>query len=125
MNQNGKITPDESGHSRLKEMRIKHAKQQLELDRLEINLDKIKRYIVERDAEIAVEIRRTNPKMPFQELTNEVTNRLAKDDVFCRKAKYFERLRRRAVKLMYVQRLLSAEIEYLSEELKKVSNSGT
>ena len=82
-----------------------------------------------------MEIRRTNPKMPLQELTDEVTNRLAKsrerdpdvsgDDVFYRKAKYLERLRRRAVKLICEQSLLSAEIEYLSAELKKVSNSGT
>jgi len=118
MNQNGKITPDEAGQSRLKEMRIKYAKQQLELDRLGITLDKMKQYVVERDAGISVEIRRANPKISEQQLTDEVTNRLAKDDVFSRKAKYFERLRRRAVKLMYAQRLLSAEIEYLEATLK-------
>jgi hypothetical protein len=98
----------------LRDKRIEFAQKQLNLDRLEINLDKTKRYILERESEIILDIRRNNPNVSEQELTAELTNRLSKNVIAYRRLKYHERLRRRAAKLLYEQSLLSAEIEYLT-----------
>ena len=122
MRQNKKIPQIKSRIQDLRNKRIEHAKRQLKLDRLEITLDGLGRYLKEREAEIVLEIWRNNqknyPKVLRGVIKAEVTNRLAKDDVFYRRMKYHERLRRRMAKLISEQTLLSAEIEYLLESMK-------
>lgn len=99
-------------HKEHKERQIEHAKRQYEIDRLEIILDRLYRFLREREAAVALEIwegrRRDSRRATDRIIEAIITDRLAKDKVFYRKMKYYERLRRRRARLVYKQALLDA-----------------
>lgn len=99
----------------MKSKRIKLAKLQLYLDRLEMVLEKQKRFLMIREAEIALKVWETNKKYKDKLLVRglieaEVTKHFAQDENLYRKLKRHNRLRRKLINLSYEKRLLEVGI---------------
>ncbi len=98
---------------------MESAKMQLYLDRLEFILEKQKRYLLVREAEIALSVWKRNRRYKNKLLVRglieaEITSKFAQDDNLYRKMKRHNRLRRRLINLSYEKTLLEVEIEYIS-----------